>query len=156
MLTIAWCQAVLVKNLLEHLIYKRGIGHTGIYKKLCFRLRFPNWHSRGCKKEQLYTSPETPVIGWTEMSSGPSWCLPEYVALYLSESQLVPTVTVTWGSWDIIRVFSLSITWEVPVCLLLFSSLLVTLSLGIHCCSQVSGFQSCILFLLVVPCCLTL
>lgn len=100
----------LVKNLLEHLIYKRGIGHTGIYKKLCFRLRSPNWHSRGCKKEQLYTCPEIPVIGWTEMSSGPSWCLPEYVALYLSESQLVPTVTVTWGSWDIIRVFSLSIT----------------------------------------------
>ena len=60
MLTIAWCQAVLVKNLLEHLIYKR---HTGIYKKLCFRLRSPNRHCRGCKKEQLCTSPETPVTG---------------------------------------------------------------------------------------------
>lgn len=99
MLTIAWCQAVLVKNLLEHLIYKRGIGHTGIYKKLCFRLRSPNWHSRGCKQEQLYTSPETPVIGWTEMSSGPSWCLPEYVALYqkvsLSPLSQLPGVSGT-------------------------------------------------------------
>jgi len=72
MLTIAWCQAVLVKNLLEHLIYKRGIGHTGIYKKLCFRLRSPNWHSRGCKKEQLYTSPETPV---TEMVWDVLWAI---------------------------------------------------------------------------------
>ena len=61
--TGCWCQAVLVKKLFVHLIYKRGIWHVGIYKKLCFRLRSPNRHCRGCKKEQLCTSPETLVTG---------------------------------------------------------------------------------------------
>ena len=56
-------QAVLVKKSFVHLIYRRGIGHVGIYKKLCFRLRSLNRHCRGCKKEQLCTSPETPVTG---------------------------------------------------------------------------------------------
>ena len=51
------------KKSFVHLIYRRGIGHVGIYKKLCFRLRSLNWHCRGCKKEQLCTSPETPVTG---------------------------------------------------------------------------------------------
>ena len=60
-LTGCWGQAVLVKKLFVHLIYKRGIGHVGIYKKLCFSLRSPNRHCKGCKKEQLCTSPETPV-----------------------------------------------------------------------------------------------
>ena len=59
--TGCWGQAVSVKKSFVHLIYKRGIGHVGIYKKLCFRLRSPNWHCRGCKKEQLCTSPETLV-----------------------------------------------------------------------------------------------
>ena len=44
-------------------IYKTRIGHVGIYKKLCFRLRSPNRQCRGYKKEQLCTSPETLVTG---------------------------------------------------------------------------------------------
>ena len=56
-------QAVLVKKSFVHLIYRRGYGHVAIYKKLCFRLRSPNRHCRGCKKEQLCTSPETPLSG---------------------------------------------------------------------------------------------
>ena len=42
---------------------KRGIGYSSIYKKPCFRVRTPSWHSRGCKNEQFCTSPEVPVIG---------------------------------------------------------------------------------------------
>ena len=38
---------------------RRGIGHPGIYKKV--RGCGPLTGSRGCKKEQLYTFPETPI-----------------------------------------------------------------------------------------------
>lgn len=32
---------------------KRETGHTGIYKILCFRVRSPNWHSKGCQKNSF-------------------------------------------------------------------------------------------------------
>ena len=147
MLTIAWCQAVLVKNLLEHLIYKRGIGHTGIYKKLCFRLRSPNRHSRGCEKEQLYTSPETPVTG---MGGDVLWAILVFARVCCTVSIRKSACPHGHSYLGILGHHQslLSTTWEAPICLLLFSSLPVTLSLGILCCSQVSGFQSCILLLL--------
>ena len=50
-------------NLQRRSCPKRGIGHSGIYKKMCFRVRSPSWHSRGCKNERFCTSPETPMTG---------------------------------------------------------------------------------------------
>ena len=94
--------------------------------------------------------------GWAEMFSGPSWCLLEYVALYLSESQLVPAVKVTWSSWGVIRVFSLSTTWEAPICLLLFSSIPVSLWESSAAARWVAFSLVSPCFFLIVPCCWTL
>ena len=33
---------------------RRGIGRSGMYKKLHFNIRFPNWHSNGLKMIALY------------------------------------------------------------------------------------------------------
>ena len=42
-------------------LQRRSQPNTGIYKTLSFRVRFPYWDSRVCKKEQFCTSPEIPI-----------------------------------------------------------------------------------------------
>jgi len=185
-LTGCWCQAFLVKKLFAHLIYKRGIGHVGIYKKLCFRLRSPNRHCRGCKKEQLCTSPETLVTGMDWVVLCAILVSTKYAALQLSEGQSACPHCHRYlgllGHHQSVHLFLLQ--WQAPVCYCfpshslakdsLFSSALLTLSLlfppprwltspqvtralGVHCCHQVMWLS--VLHLLAsfaVPCCWTL
>lgn len=46
-----------IRSPLEDLIPKKGIGHSDIYKKLCCRVKSPNWHSRGYKSKWFFNFP---------------------------------------------------------------------------------------------------
>lgn len=72
---------------------KRGIGHSGIFKKVCSKVRSPGWHSRDWKNKQFCTSPETPV---TEMDWD-VFCATLMLRLHLSESQSAHFL-LSWGS----------------------------------------------------------
>ena len=94
-------------NYKEDLVPKRRIGHYGIYKKLCFRVRSPCWYSRGCKNERFCVSPQTPVtrIHWDVFCVTLVFTT-EYVApISIRKSiNLFPTVKVTGDSWGKIRI----------------------------------------------------
>lgn len=149
-----WSQAVLAKKLFEDFIYKgnlKGIGYSGIYKKLCFRMRSLRWHSGVCKKEWFYTSLETFV---TEMDRDVFCATPVFTIMYVAPLSIrksirsFPTVSFTLGSCGEIVIgclkskgeseplhssSSISVIWKVPIFLCFVFSILPQGNNFFHC-----------------------
>lgn len=131
---------------------QKGTGHTGTYKKLCSGWG-PLIGIPGCRRTALHFSRNSCDRDGLRCSLGHLGVYQSMLHCIYQKVQLVPAVSYLefLGHHQSL----LSTTWEAPVCLLLFSSILDLVSGNpLHGWVAFSLVSSC--FFLIVPCCWTL